>query len=96
MMMTVRPYSSHSHLRHSIGLEDTTDMNLLQFQCWDLERERDEARAERDEARDERDEALLLLHQARLETSTWRRDAASAAKFMLLATQHLHPGPVTT
>lgn len=91
--MMVRPYSSNSHLHHSIGLEDTTDMNLLQFQCWDLEREQDRACAERNEACNE---ALLLLHQARLKTSTWHRDAASAAKFMLLATQHLHPRPVTT
>jgi hypothetical protein len=57
---------------------------LLRLQCWDLERERDEARSERDEV-------LLLLRQSKLETDSLRHNAASAIKCMQLATQHLHP-----
>ena len=59
-------------------------MALLRVQCWDLERERDEARSERDEV-------LLLLHQSKLETDMLRHNVASAIKCMQLATEHLHP-----
>jgi hypothetical protein len=63
---------------------DISDVALLRLQCWDLEREHDEARSERNEV-------LLLLHQSKLETDTLRHNAASAIEFMQLATQHLHP-----
>lgn len=75
-----------------MDLDHSTDLELLQFQCWDLEQERDEALAKRDDAWRERDEVVLLLHESRLETATCHQDAASAAKFMQLATQHLKEG----